>query len=306
MLFQILNQNLSPRRLPMTIDVLFKLIYLSCVAIFIYTLARKYPQQIPYTLEHSLFSTPSGQTLWQKILHFVKTSAVVSGMFAAMGFLFLWISRLPNGDDIMRGIFITALTIVCWNLFAHVSGQITHGKAKVALLVISPFAAAGISVIWVVMPIWIVYDFIAILMGYAVLSLVPRFISPAKLTAILVGVVLYDIWGVYGSIQGQPGVIVQIVTKMTFVPPLVVLIPDVHHLTSFTSIGLLGLGDIVLPGLAIMASIKYGRLNHTVLGWVVGLLVALVIGIVTHAPVPATITLVPATLFPALWRPKLT
>lgn len=285
----------------MDIDMLIRLCFLSFCAWMIFTLAKRYPQPLPAkSWLQTLLSMPSRITQ-NKFLQFLMILVTVMGTFALVSYALLWVFQRVDGVVMIKDLYVGALAIICWNLFAKVAREIRHTKSRKIITFLAPFAALALSALWLVMPVWVVYDFIAILAGYAILSAVPE-LSPIQLIAVLAGVVLYDLWGVYGSIHGAPGVIVQLATRMTFTPPVVILVPDVHNLVGYSSDGLLGLGDIILPGMVLIASIKYGRFNQIFLGWVIGLFVALFIGVLTRAPVPATITLVPGTIIPLLFN----
>jgi presenilin-like A22 family membrane protease len=153
---------------------------------------------------------------------------------------------------------------------------------------------------WVLYPNWLSIDVAALVMATSAL-IVPKASGFRSLVYVEIGIVLYDIYSVFASglmmgmarfalPHGVPDV------------PILMVVPSQFDLAA-TYTRALGLGDVVLPGLMIMAAASFvghgiGRRLHYggIVGYALGLLVTFAVLEGLHAAQPATLYLVPGTM----------
>jgi signal peptide peptidase-like protein 2B len=165
---------------------------------------------------------------------------------------------------------------------------------------------------------WVLQD---ILSGsIMVIILRTAYIPNLKVASILlVGALVYDVWWVFVQpvILGGGSVMVDVVTRGSSLSfgsiPMVLVVPSIWGLGTNPAIALLGLGDVVIPGLLVAAvrrwevvsnsTLKGSYFGYLVVGYAVGLLltfVALARGWGGDQGQPALLYLAPFTLGPAL------
>ena len=171
--------------------------------------------------------------------------------------------------------------------------EITLALSRRSEAVTTLILALTFGSFWAVWPNWATYDITALVCGYVLISAA----APKRLGLLLatfVAVLTYDVWGVLGSPAVAGGAIVQVVgqAKEYFLPVGVILTPWG---------GMLGLGDIVVPGLVVMMARQYGLVRESIVGWGIGLLILFFMLAAARMPLPATIVLVPTTLFAFLF-----
>ncbi|MBI2616591.1 hypothetical protein HYW55_00480 [Candidatus Gottesmanbacteria bacterium] len=134
---------------------------------------------------------------------------------------------------------------------------------------------------WLIAPSWPTYDVAAFIAIYVIL----RNIGPVRLRYLLLGfagIMIYDVWGVLGS-----GLISGIVMGKTL-PPLLILVPDNLFSVKSQVSYLLGAGDLLVGGIAVMTARKYHIEKYVFLGFAVGLFLAPVVTMFIRV-VPATV-----------------
>jgi len=178
--------------------------------------------------------------------------------------------------------------------------------------IVSLIISSGVVTAWLITYYFVITDILAISLALTALSFV-RLPSMKVAIIILVLFVLYDVFWVFIS----PFIFKQSVmgTVALSLPnlPIVIIIPRV--LSSGWS--LLGLGDIVLPGLWLCYLYRFDIVNRTSfrdgyflrawIGYIVGFLVTLSMLLAMQLAQPALLYLVPFTLIPTLffgWRRK--
>lgn len=83
---------------------------------------------------------------------------------------------------------------------------------------------------------------------------------------------------------------------MNYSPPGLVMVPENIFSPLAPIVGLLGVGDIVIPGMAILSASWMRLEKEAILGFALGLLATFLLLIIVQRPVPATITLNPVML----------
>ena len=188
----------------------------------------------------------------------------------------------------------------CWYFFRALgfSKILARKLGRVGAEIVQLIFASILGLAWIILPLWFTYNAIA----FILITLGIRVIGPIKLRfllAMLVGFVLYDVWGVFIT-----NFIVDVAMTMKstgggFMIPLVVVVPG--------SSMALGLGDITSVGIILtsvmeaeesrsVSASKY-RLELTVYaGFVVGLGVALSVLTIFKRPLPAMVFLAPCVI----------
>lgn len=167
--------------------------------------------------------------------------------------------------------------------------RIFHGKIYTFIKIILSIAL-GVS--WVYYPHWAVYNIVGVLGAVAFISLFPA-LDYARMTAIGVGIVIYDIVGVYVT-----GWIVDLVRGFTFTPPAAVMIPT--QISANPHIMIIGLGDIIIGGLILNMAKKYSSYIEALFAYFISIIFSYLLAYTTKQPVPATIFIVPIMLL-AVW-----
>lgn len=181
------------------------------------------------------------------------------------------------------------------------------GPMPVLFFVLLPFCAA-VVLGWLITKSWILNNVLAI-------SLIIFFLTSVRLSSLKVASCLlilaffYDIFWVFISshIFGQ-NVMVKVATGLDV--PIKILVPLFFSTGSSTQFTLIGLGDIVLPGLLLCFAMRFddskgisfpsisGYFAATMIGYCIGLAVCEFVVGTFHLAQPAMIYLVPGTLIP--------
>lgn len=138
---------------------------------------------------------------------------------------------------------------------------------------------------WYLYPTWWTYNVVAFVIGLKVI----RALSPMRLKYLLgfmMAVVVYDIWGVFYS-ERIVEVVSTTIEVSKYIPPAVVLTPN--------SSRILGIADLIFPGLVMVSVFKYGLATAAFAGFAVGLGLLVYTLFATGNPLPAMLYLGPAT-----------
>lgn len=203
-------------------------------------------------------------------------------------------------ENLLRGWYAFCVGTILWQLTISTKILERFHAHKKSVILGAAAVIAGLSLSWVYVPSVTVYNILAILVAYITLSQIGqirlRFVTP-----ILIAVALYDLWGVWGStvIAGPSGMIGDLASSMHFTPPVLVLIPqDVLSPMSMKTSGMLGVGDLIVPGIVIMSASWFHLEKVAIVGFALGLFVTLAVAFILRIALPATIILNPITL---LW-----
>jgi presenilin-like A22 family membrane protease len=146
---------------------------------------------------------------------------------------------------------------------------------------------------------WLTIDIAAMAMAVGVLVQF-RSVGLKFCVAVLCGIMLYDVVAVFGTkmmldVAGQ-------VTKPGHELPILFILPSSFGLGA-TKAAILGLGDVVLPGVIVMVGFREAkRLGARslaigpVVGYVLGMIATVAVLLLTKAGQPATIYLVPGVI----------
>lgn len=207
--------------------------------------------------------------------------------------LIVTISQIvPNA---ITGLFVFSITMA---VFTTVSAVFEH-KLKVfgwwyrgLALILAMVLGVG----WVFQTNYLISNLTAIIAVVGLLIILPD-LSPKTVVAICVGIVAYDILGVWVT-----GLIVKLAFGLAITPPAMVTIPlPAVGAETVAHYAALGLGDFafgILIALTMVAN-RSGKLLPIIL-FGLSVLAAYVIVAVTQGPVPATVTIVPIMLA-GLW-----
>lgn len=281
----------------MSFEFVTKYLFLLAVAIFIFARSLTNP------VKTELFNTP----IWQS-LRYGKVSTLILdpkkialtvflGAVAALGII--WLMSRYN-ENLLRGWYAFCVGTILWQLTVSIKILERFHKHKKIVILVAAATIAGLSLSWVYVPSVTIYNILAVLVSYITLSQIGqirlRFVAP-----ILIAIALYDLWGVWGStvIAGPTGMIGDIASSMHFTPPGLVLIPqDILSPLSTKASGMLGVGDLVVPGIVIMSASWFHLEKVAIVGFALGLFVTLAVAFILRIALPATIILNPITL---LW-----
>lgn len=191
---------------------------------------------------------------------------------------------------------------------------------KSASVLIGAFNAFLILYLWFSHVSWFISDFAALMLAAFSLILFKK-ISVMQSLIIGIAVVAYDIIAVFGT-----GLMVKFVEKAAVtvpntnipmarnMPPIALIVPSSPEWSAH-SLFIIGLGDVFIPGLIVIAAIKAAihfkrklLAISTLAGYVVGVMVAAAVLRFTATTQPATIYLIPGVvlgfLFAALYCGK--
>jgi len=157
-----------------------------------------------------------------------------------------------------------------------------------------------ITLAWLVWPNWVTLDIAAVCMTIVFLVNF-RDVSFKSAAIISLIVMIYDVVSVFGT-----GVMQKVASGVLGSVPMLLIVPRSFALQSERAFAL-GLGDIVIPGILIMIALREAK-NYTntkagwmtILGYVVGCILTFIVVVISKAPQPATIYLIPCT-FLFLW-----
>ena len=171
--------------------------------------------------------------------------------------------------------------IPLWRVFPKHPLLVLPLELAVALLI-----GAG----WYLFPSWVTYDLFAVVAAYVVLPQLK--VSKMRIViVVLVGIMLYDIWGVFGT-----GLIPKVATGFGFIPPAVILVPQNPFEWGSKFVHLIGLGDVVVGGFVVVSVARYKLHWHAIGGYAIGLFLAFLLAETLDTAIPATITIAPVTL----------
>jgi hypothetical protein len=158
------------------------------------------------------------------------------------------------------------------------------------------FLFAGlISSTWFFYPHWIITDAVAYLSSVFVLILFKE-MTMKQAAVISLAVILFDTSMVFFSGFMQEFAI----GSGLEATPMVFLVNDAP---SFIGISMIGLGDIIFPGIIIMAIFREAKIRSlpslpvaAIIGYFYGLVVTVIVYSIFHSPQPATLYLIPGVL----------
>uniref|UniRef100_A0A6U4JMI3 Signal peptide peptidase n=1 Tax=Hemiselmis andersenii TaxID=464988 RepID=A0A6U4JMI3_HEMAN len=244
-------------------------------------------------------------------------------------FMFVFVA---SGSLVLIFFFMSAMSVLITILFCFISsvavGNLVYpyvdrytnnkyarevevpvlGEMPLLALMMAPFCFAC-AIAWVLTKSWILNNILAF-------SLIIFFLTSVRLSSLKVASSLlllafcYDIFWVFisSSIFGK-NVMVTVATGLNV--PIKILVPLVFAHGKHTHFTLIGLGDIVLPGLLLCFAMRYddakridskgGYFAACMVGYCVGLTICEYVVGTYHWAQPAMIYLVPGTLIPFTW-----
>jgi presenilin-like A22 family membrane protease len=172
---------------------------------------------------------------------------------------------------------------------------------------------------WVAWPSWVTIDLAGVLITALVLVVVSQ-VSIRLLSLAAVGFVSYDVLNVFvtGFMQKAAAKALPVTTTVNeatgdvavrIMPrlPSLIVIPNSWGWSADAAL-FLGLGDVILPGMLIIAGARLAVAHGDRRFWVgpfggyaLGMIVANVTVVVSRSPQPATLYLVPAVIGGLLW-----
>jgi hypothetical protein len=203
-----------------------------------------------------------------------------------MGFLVILLNNVLRLLQYRQEIlFIPILVLGTWGCIRDMN-PIKRREHHKLIWWLKLLLSVSVGISWFYIPSWYSYN----LAAFIVVINLMRALSPLKfeyLLYILGAIVIYDIWGVFFSKE-----IVKVVAETTAVsmriPPVVVLIPN--------SGSMIGIGDIVLPGLVFVTAIRSQVALFTIVGYGVGLIAAFTAANYVAGYLPAMVFLAPTTV----------
>ena len=236
----------------------------------------------------------------------------MSAMSLLITVLFSFIATISLGATLYP--YVDHLT---GNRFSHDTEVPLLGPTPTLVFVLAPVCIFTVA-LWLITKSWILNNILAI-------SLIVLFLTTIRISSLMVNTVLlvlaffYDIFWVFcSSAVFGSNVMVTVATQLDV--PIKILVPLIlTEEGSDLQFTLIGLGDIVLPGLLLSFAMRFddnrkvdlrsGYFAVTMTGYVVGLMICEVIVGAFHLAQPAMIYLVPGTLIPfyamAMYRGEL-
>uniref|UniRef100_A0A7S0VTT0 Uncharacterized protein n=1 Tax=Hemiselmis tepida TaxID=464990 RepID=A0A7S0VTT0_9CRYP len=227
----------------------------------------------------------------------------MSAMSVLITILFCFISSVAVGNLVYP--YVDRYTL---NKYSREVDVPVLGEMPLLALMMAPFCFAC-SITWVLTKSWLLNNLLAF-------SLIIFFLTSVRLSSLKVASSLlvlafcYDIFWVFlsSSIFGK-NVMVTVATGLNV--PIKILVPLMLAQGKHTQFTLIGLGDIVLPGLLLCFAMRYddarridwrgGYFAACMAGYCVGLTVCEYVVGTYHWAQPAMIYLVPGTLLPFAW-----
>lgn len=231
------------------------------------------------------------------IFYFMATMSVL------ITILFCFISSIALGN-----LLYPYVDRVTQNKYSHEVNLPWLGETPLLALIMAPFCIAT-ALTWVLTKSWLLNNILAFALIIFFLTSV-RLSSLKVASTLLVLAFFYDIFWVFlsSSIFGS-NVMVKVATGLNV--PIKILVPLMMSTGSKMQFTLIGLGDIVLPGLLLCFSLRmdeYRRIDWrggyfavTLVGYCVGLTICEYVVGTFHWAQPAMIYLVPGTLLPFVW-----
>lgn len=285
-------------------------------------------------------SRPTGQNLSSGILVLTPTSAGSFVIVASTALLVLYFLMSRILMELLALLFV----VMAWDATCTVLSALLHwglpagpepGGSRIVVNRIA-FSVAGCTAgAWYVCRFlgnvavcrhvwWVLQD---VLSG-SIMAIILRtaYIPNLKVaTILLVGALIYDVWWVFLQpiVLGGGSVMVDVVSRGSSLSfgsiPMVLVVPSIWGIGTNPAMALLGLGDVVIPGLLVAAvrrwevssrgqgspeNLKGFYFGYLVIGYAAGLLltfVALARGWGGEQGQPALLYLAPFTLAPALF-----
>jgi len=171
---------------------------------------------------------------------------------------------------------------------------------------VSLAVALGVVIAWLITYEWFLIDLLAISLAISALSFV-RLPNLKVATFVLTAFFLYDIFWVFISpIFFKTSVMVKVATSLPALT-MVIVIPKISSHGGYT---LLGLGDIVLPGLWLCFLYRFDSMKQIAfkngyflvcwIAYMLGMVLTFAMLVVLQMGQPALLYLVPFTLIPAI------
>jgi presenilin-like A22 family membrane protease len=211
-------------------------------------------------------------------------SAVVMAILLAGGLTLMLLLIRSGWQGVLIGVQVVIGITVCWDAMWMISERFPRGYPQTALLA-RGIAALIIGSAWAIWPTWWLLDVTALVLGYGFMANGLGIRNIRMLALLYLAFMTYDVVAVYGT-----GAMIDLANAMPNLP-IEIRVPTLVG----SGLGL-GLGDVVIPGLAIITGIAYGTWRQSILAYVIGLGIVLVILFVSDRGVPATIVLCPAVL----------
>jgi len=199
--------------------------------------------------------------------HVITLRAAWTFLFVASAALLL---MLLLSSKIFYSLFALLFAVLCWDsmilvMSRWVSASLTDQGASLQTLRIADITVVVTSTIivgaWIVLrhaPLWwILQDYMALWLCVASFGLVQ--LPSLKIGTILLGSALvYDVWWVYLQpiVTGSASAMVSIAKHHAL--PLFLAFPEIGSVGTAPAYAILGLGDILLPGLLIIFAFKWG------------------------------------------------
>ncbi|MDO8516131.1 MAG: hypothetical protein Q7S28_02695 [bacterium] len=178
----------------------------------------------------------------------------------------------------------------------YVAKNIAAQKGVVAEHVVPALVALAVTAWWVLSPNWLSLNIAATIIMLYVLVLA-RFMNIYTAILILSALAVYDVINVFGT-----GLMLKAAMPSIGVAPLLVVVPASLSLSA-QRVSALGLGDIVIPGLAILAAFRESKIKKNPLFsilaisfYLLALATAFVAVRLTKSPQPALLYISPAVI----------
>lgn len=158
-----------------------------------------------------------------------------------------------------------------------------------------------ITLAWVFYPNWLTLDIAAFMLALMFLIAFKN-ISFKQALAFSVAIMAYDMFMVFGT-----GVMQKVASAGVKINiPILIVVPDSLSLSA-NKLFMIGLGDIVLPGLLIMLAFRFARQYHwsttgliirlcAITGYIIGFFMAIIMAVMFNFGQPATIYLIPGVM----------
>lgn len=206
---------------------------------------------------------------------------------------------------------IWGLSVVCCTIFfARVCTffGLPLESVPVAGLCVILGVIGGLS--WTVLPGWLAFNAASLMVAVVIISHW-RFNQLRYVFGFLTCIIFYDVWGVFIS-----GMIVELAMATIENPDpwlpagMVIVVPasfwDITSPVVGNSYSILGMGDIMLSGITVMAAVRYRLADWVFVGFVVGLFITSIVLYTYRVPLPAMLFLSPCLmlffLLGARWR----
>jgi signal peptide peptidase-like protein 2B len=199
--------------------------------------------------------------------HVITLRAAWTFLFVASAALLL---MLVLSSKIFYSLFALLFAVLCWDSMILVmsrwaSASLTDRGASLQTLRIADIAVVVTSTVivgaWIILrhaPLWwVLQDYLALWLCVASFGLLQ--IPSLKIGAILLGSALvYDVWWVYlqPMVTGSASAMVSIAKHHAL--PLFLAFPEVGSVGTAPAYAILGLGDVLLPGLLIIFAYRWG------------------------------------------------